>query len=145
MTTYREVLRPSIWMYFAAALIIPTIILTMAPFNLLLGVLVALGVYVVIVLAMVLSSPKIELTATELRVGQAHIERRFIGPVSAYSGSHATNARGPGLDARAWLFLRGWINPVVRIDITDPDDPTPYWLFSTRNPEVLVAALRERS
>lgn len=145
MTTYREVLRPSVWMYFAAALIVPTIILTMAPFNLPLGVLVALGVYVLIVLAMVLSSPKIELTATELRVGQAHIERRYIGAVSAYSGSHATNARGPGLDARAWLFLRGWINPVVRIDIADPEDPTPYWLFSTRQPEVLVAALRQRS
>lgn len=145
MTTYREVLRPSVWMYFAAALIVPTIILTMAPFNLPLGVLMALGVYVLIVLAMVLSSPKIELTATELWVGQAHIERQFIGAVSAYSGSHATHARGPGLDARAWLFLRGWINPVVRIDIADPEDPTPYWLFSTRQPEVLVAALRQRS
>jgi hypothetical protein len=28
------------------------------------------------------------------------------------------------------------------VDITDPSDPTPYWLFSTRKPEELVAALR---
>ena len=30
---------------------------------------------------------------------------------------------------------------MVKIDITDPSDPTPYWLTSTRRPEELVAAL----
>lgn len=145
MTIFREVLRPAAWMYVAAAMIIPTVVLTMAPFNLVLGIALGIAIYVVIVIAMVLSSPAIELTDKQLRVGPAHIDRAHIGAVSAYSGSHASNARGPGLDARAWLYLRGWINPVVRIDIVDPQDPTPYWLFSTRHPEELVAALRKRS
>jgi hypothetical protein len=30
---------------------------------------------------------------------------------------------------------------VVRIEITDPSDSTPYWLTSTRRPDELVAAL----
>lgn len=145
MTNFREVLRPAAWMYVAAAMIIPTVILTMAPFNLVLGVVVGIAIYLAIVIAMVFSSPAIVLTDSELRVGPAHIDRKFVGAVSAYSGSHAVNARGPGLDARAWLYLRGWINPVVRVDVTDPADPTPYWLFSTRKPEELVAALRQRS
>ena len=145
MTNFREVLRPATWMYVAAAMIIPTVILTMAPFNMVLGIVVGIALYLVIVIAMVLSSPTIVLTETELRVGPAHIDRSLVGAVSAYSGSHAVNARGPGLDARAWLYLRGWINPVVRVDITDPSDPTPYWLFSTRRPEELAAALRQRS
>lgn len=145
MTNFREVLRPAAWMYVAAAMIIPTVILTMAPFNMVLGIVVGIALYLVIVIAMVLSSPTIVLTETELRVGPAHIDRSLVGAVSAYSGSHAVNARGPGLDARAWLYLRGWINPVVRVDIADPSDPTPYWLFSTRRPEELAAALRQRS
>lgn len=145
MTNFREVLRPATWMYVAAAMIIPTVILTMAPFNMVLGIVVGIALYLVIVIAMVLSSPTIVLTETELRVGPAHIDRSLVGAVSAYSGSHAVNARGPGLDARAWLYLRGWINPVVRVDIADPSDPTPYWLFSTRRPEELAAALRQRS
>lgn len=145
MTIFREVLRPAAWMYVAAAMIIPTVILTMAPFDLFLGVVLGIALYVAIIVAMVLSAPTIVLSDSELRVGPAHIDRAHIGSVSAYSGSHASNARGPGLDARAWLYLRGWINPVVRVDITDPDDPTPYWLFSTRRPEELVAALRQRS
>ena len=29
----------------------------------------------------------------------------------------------------------------VRVPLTDPADPTPYWLVSTRHPARLVAAL----
>jgi hypothetical protein len=47
------------------------------------------------------------------------------------------------LDGRAYLCLRGWISPVVRVELDDPDDPTPYWLVSTRRPAQLVAALAE--
>jgi hypothetical protein len=46
------------------------------------------------------------------------------------------------LDARAWLCIRGWIDPVVRVQVTDPSDPAPYWVVSTRNPDQLVAALQ---
>jgi hypothetical protein len=51
-------------------------------------------------------------------------------------------ALGPELDPTAFLMLRAWVAPVVRVEITDPDDPTPYWVFSVRNPEALVAALQ---
>jgi hypothetical protein len=143
MTTYREVLRPSAWMYLIAFFMVPTLILVIAPWSLVLGVIIATVFYIAAVIAIIASAPSIELTENELRVGKAHIERRFIGAASAYAGSHAVTARGTGLDARAWIFLRGWVNPVVRVDITDPQDPTPYWLFSTRHPEELVAALRQ--
>lgn len=144
MTSFREVLRPSAWMYLIAAFMIPTTILVVAPFSLTLGIVLSVVVYIAIVIPMVTTSPTITVTEKELRVGKAHIPREFIGAVSAYSGDYAVAARGTGLDARAWIFLRGWINPVVRVDITDPDDPTPYWLFSSRRPEELVAALRAR-
>ncbi len=142
MTTFREVLRPSWWMYLIAGFMIPTTILVMAPINFFLGVILSLVVYALIVIPMFTTSPTITLTEKELRVGKAHIDRAFIGSVSAYSGNYAVAARGPELDARAWIFLRGWVNPVVRVDIMDPNDPTPYWLFSTRKPEEIVAALR---
>ncbi|MDH6533036.1 hypothetical protein M2119_001273 [Aurantimicrobium minutum] len=144
MTTFREVLRPSAWMYLIAAFMIPTTILVLAPFSLTLGIILSIVVYVAIVIPMVTTSPVITVTETELRVGKAHISRELIGAVSAYSGDYAVAARGTQLDARAWIFLRGWINPVVRVDITDSHDPTPYWLFSSRKPEELVAALRAR-
>ena len=40
-----------------------------------------------------------------------------------------------------WLLIRGWVSPVVRIELSDPSDPTPYWIVSTRSPAALVAAI----
>jgi hypothetical protein len=40
-------------------------------------------------------------------------------------------------------MIRGWIRRIVRIEITDPDDPTPYWVFSVRDAPGLLAALKE--
>lgn len=130
------------WMYLVATFMIPSTILVLAPFDILLGVIVSVIVYLAIVIPMALTSPVIVVTDEELKVGKAHISREFISAVSAYSGSHAFAARGTDLDARAWILLRGWINPVVRVDINDPEDPTPYWLFSSRKPEELLLALR---
>ena len=51
-------------------------------------------------------------------------------------------ALGPELDPAAHLMLRAWIRQVVRVEITDPDDPAPYWVFSVRDAPGLIAALR---
>ena len=79
--------------------------------------------------------------ASTLRVGRATIERRFVGTASAFRGKEATAERGTRLNGLAFLCIRGWIDPVVRIEITDPSDRTPYWLTSTRHPDELLAAL----
>jgi hypothetical protein len=90
---------------------------------------------------LILSTPAIVVTDDSLTVGRASIERRFVGAVEAFRGPEATAERGTRLNALAYLCIRGWIDPVVRIEINDPSDPTPYWLTSTRRPEELVAAL----
>jgi hypothetical protein len=35
------------------------------------------------------------------------------------------------------------VSPVVKVELTDPQDPTPYWLVSTRRPERVVEAIAE--
>jgi hypothetical protein len=62
--------------------------------------------------------------------------------VSFFDGNAAREQRGVFLDARAWLVIRAWVDPVVRIELGDPEDPAPYWLVSSRKPQELVAALR---
>jgi hypothetical protein len=80
-------------------------------------------------------------TKGTLRVGKATIERRFVGTAEAFRGREATAERGTRLNGLAFLCIRGWVDPVVRVEITDPADRTPYWLTSTRHPERLIAAL----
>jgi hypothetical protein len=67
--------------------------------------------------------------------------RSVVGSAQAFEGDEATAERGVRLDARAWLLLRGWIPGVVRVEVDDPQDPTPYWLVSSRRPETLAQAL----
>ncbi|MFE1975819.1 DUF3093 family protein [Streptomyces hygroscopicus] len=44
-------------------------------------------------------------------------------------------------DPRAFMLLRSYIPTALRVEVTDPEDPTPYVYVSTRNPEALAAAL----
>ena len=96
---------------------------------------------VVLTVLLLLSTPVIRVTADTVQVGRAQIERKWIGQVEAYRGEDATQQRGPALNATAYMCIRGWISPVVKMEITDPADRTPYWLTSTRHPEKLAAAL----
>ncbi len=91
---------------------------------------------------LIASTPTIEVTPESLRVGRAQIDRQHIGEVTFYHGEEATEQRGTKLNGLAYLCIRGWIKPVVKVEITDPSDRTPYWLTSSRNPEHLTAALR---
>lgn len=84
---------------------------------------------------------RVRVVDDELWVGDAHLPLRFVGTVTVIRPPEKRIALGPKLDPTAFLMHRGWIAPVVRIDLTDPDDPTPYWMVSTRRPEQLVAAL----
>jgi len=64
-----------------------------------------------------------------------------VGSVTGYRGDEASLERGRHLDARAWLLIRGWISPVVRVEVADETDPAPYWLVSTRQPDAVIDAL----
>ena len=96
---------------------------------------------VIISVLLVLSTPSITVTRTTLKVGRATIDRGFLGMATAFRGKEATAERGTRLNGLAFLCIRGWVDPVVRIEIEDPSDRTPYWLTSTRHPEQLIAAL----
>lgn len=78
----------------------------------------------------------------ELWVGKAHLPLRYIGEIQVVSAKDKRRALGPHLDPAAFVVHRGWIGPVVRLRQTDPEDPTPYWVISTRHPDRLVEALR---
>jgi DUF3093 family protein len=77
----------------------------------------------------------------ELRAGDATLPLRYVGHVDVVPREGKQEALGPELDPTAHLVHRPWIGQVVRIEVTDPDDPTPYWIVSVRDAPGLVAAL----
>ena len=143
MTIYRERLWASAWVFLAAALVIPASLLVLLPINVLAGIIVAIVLYLGCCAILVLASPVITVSESTLVAGRARVPLPFAGTASAHRGQDATAQRGVELDARAWLLIRGWIEPVVKLEITDPADPVPYWLLSTRHPEELIAAIEK--
>jgi hypothetical protein len=138
---FEERLWPSFWIWLVAAGISGAVILVFAPIDPVIGYVAAGVVAILLTVLLITSTPRIAVTAGALQVGRAQIERRYIGAVEAFRGEDATRQRGPELNGTAYLCIRGWIDPVVRIEITDQADRTPYWLASTRRPAQLVAAL----
>ncbi|MFM9918189.1 DUF3093 domain-containing protein [Lacisediminihabitans sp. H27-G8] len=138
---YSERIWPSAWVFVSTALVIPASLLVFLPINLFAGVIVAIVLYATVVLVLVATSPLIEVLPGELVAGRARVPVHLIAGVTAFRGEEATLQRGRLLDARAWLLIRGWVAPVVKIDLADASDPTPYWIVSTRTPDALVAAI----
>ena len=85
----------------------------------------------------------ISLDDHQLRVGSATIERRFLKEVVALSANEMALTRGRNIDPRSWMALRFWVSTGVKIVIADPQDPTPYWLVSTKKATALAAALND--
>ncbi len=141
MSPYRERLWPSPWIIAIAALAIPASLLTFAAINPLVGAVTGIVLFAGVVGVAVVSAPLIEVSDGMLRAGSARVPLSFVGDVSVARKADARHARGPGLDARAHLVLRPDIDPIARIELTDPADPTPYWVISTRRPEELAAAI----
>ncbi|MFZ4895831.1 DUF3093 domain-containing protein [Plantibacter sp. Mn2098] len=141
MQPYRETLWPSIWVFAALALVIPATMLVLAPVSFIVGVIGAVVLYAGCVGIAVLGAPRIEVQNGILRAGRASIPVERLGETVEYDGEAAKQQRGPRLDARAWLLIRGWVSPVVKVAVVDDDDPTPYWLLSTRYPDRLAAAI----
>ncbi len=88
-----------------------------------------------------LGRTRVRVAGGELQVGTATVPLRHIGRVEVVPKAAKQQALGPELDPAAYLMHRAWIGPVVRVELTDPDDATPYWIFSARRPERLLAAL----
>lgn len=81
----------------------------------------------------------------ELRVADARLPLEFAGEAEVISQRDKRKAMGPDLDPAAFLVHRPWIGTLLRVRLTDEQDPTPYWLFSTRHPERVAAAIRDAS
>lgn len=133
------------WWLIATALVLTLWVITAVPAGNVAGFAVA-GVATVLLVTLFLRyGAVVEVDAQMLRAGRARIERHYLGTAEALTGEAARNAFGRDCDPKAYLVLRSYAPGAVRVEVTDPQDPAPYWLIATRNPQRLAAALTENS
>lgn len=142
---FQERLAPAWWFILALFLAVPTTLLIFLPVNPLLGLLVGLALWLTFVGLLWWSAPVVSLDDSFFCAGRARIERHYITHMDAFDGDEARAEKGTRLDARAFLVIRPWVHPVVKVTLDDPNDPTPYWLVSVREPQQLVAAFQSET
>jgi hypothetical protein len=86
-------------------------------------------------------SARLEVGDGVFRAGRARIGAEHLGTAEALDAERTRRVAGPEADVRAFLVLRPYLKRAVRVEITDPADPAPYWLVSSRRPEQLAGAL----
>jgi hypothetical protein len=112
------------------------------PFGAAVAIVVALAALGLFGGLLVAWTPTVGVEGDAFVAGSARIPLEFLGSPEVLDAAGMRHARGPGLDARAFLCLRGWIGPGLRVPVIDPADPVPYWLVSARHPQRLADAMR---
>ncbi|MDC0772055.1 DUF3093 domain-containing protein [Streptomyces sp. HD] len=87
-------------------------------------------------------SIRIRVVGDQLIAGEAKIPVRALGEAHVMDQEEARAWRTHKADTRAFLLLRAYIPTALRVEVTDPEDPTPYLYLSTREPERLAEAIK---
>lgn len=142
---YRERVRPNLGTFLAVATLLPAVTLVSEPFDYRIGVAVGLILLISIWSALFFLSPVIQVDSSHLTVARAKIPRDLLGKIEEVSKDQIFSERGPNLDPSAYKVFQGTVKTAIKIAINDPDDPTPYWIISTRKPARLAEALRAKN
>lgn len=142
-TGYRERLLPHWWVWL---LVLAMVAMLAVAYGAALGVPAGAAVAVVggaLVCWLVwMTSPTVVVDATGVAVASARLPYGSIAAVEALDAAAIAKLRGPGSDARLYVALRPWSSSTgVLIRLDDPEDPHPGWLFSSRHPARVAAAI----
>jgi hypothetical protein len=88
------------------------------------------------------TAPLVRIDERVLRVGRARLPLTHVGRIVPLDQQLSIEARTTRLDPAAHLLLRtATTGTSVMVEVTDPDDPHPYWLFSAKHPQQVATAL----
>jgi len=134
---YRERVLPSALTFGLAPLLGAFVYAIALPLDATVGLWLAIFSTLILASCLYFLAPVIVATESEFRVGSATIERKFLAAIHEVLPEEIFAERGHKLDSRAFTSFQSSVHSALKIEISDPADPTPYWLFSTRRPEEL--------
>jgi hypothetical protein len=142
-SSYRERLLPVWWVWLVALAFLATLAIAYgAALGMTAGVLVGAIGGIAVIWLLWITSPVILIDADSIHVAGARIPRSLTGSARTVDAEEIRTMRGPSSDARLFVALRPWsARDGVVLPILDQEDPHPAWLFTSRHPARVVAAL----
>jgi hypothetical protein len=143
LINFREVIRPPLWlMAFIYFLALSLGIAIWAAMTTMIAAIVMALLTAATILIYFTFSLVIEVDERELRVGKAHIDKKYCGDVTVLTPAQMSLQRTREADPAAHLAIRFWTAHGVKIEVTDERDQTPYWLVTSKRGDALTQALR---
>lgn len=141
---YRESLRTPAWWYAVALFVAALLAAEFHVSSVSLTDWLAFGIMLPLSVAIVwsLGRGKLEISGGELRIRGAHIPLREFSGAVALDAATLRRVIGREGDPAAFISIRAWIGPGLQLWLDDPEDPTPYWVISSRNPQAVVDIVR---
>lgn len=140
MTLYKERVLPSFVALLPLLLLLPTAYFTLLPINEVAGTVLGPLFAVAILVSMYFAAPVIEVANDEISVGDTEVPLKFVSKVTVIEAKDGFEERGVRLSPAAYTRFQMGVKTMVKIELSDPDDKTPYWLISSKNPQGVVAA-----
>ncbi|MEI8119333.1 MAG: DUF3093 domain-containing protein [Actinomycetes bacterium] len=141
---YREVIRMPLWLlaliYFFFLSFVLSVWAALGNSAALISFLVLSAL---VVLIAVRTRLMIQVSESELLVGRAHIDLKYIGEVTELDSQAMRKLRTRDADPMAFLGIRFWSSTGVKVEITDNRDETPYWLITSNKANQLAQALKD--
>ncbi len=140
---FREVIRPPLWlMAFIYFMFFSLVIAVWAALDTRSAAITAAISLVLGIVIYFKAGSEISFDGEVLRVGRAHIRKRYLADVLVLDQHDFIKARTRDADPAAHLSLIFWVSKGVKIAIADERDSTPYWLISTKRGAELAQALK---
>lgn len=141
---YRESLRTPVWWYPVALFVSALLAAEFHISNINLTDWLAFGILLPLSIVIVwsLGRGRLEISDSELRIRGAHIPLRDISGAVALDAPTLRRVVGREGDPAGFVSIRAWIGPGVQLWVDDPEDPTPYWVVSSRRPQAVVDIVR---
>ena len=141
---YREVIRMPLWLlaliYF---FFLSFVVSVWAPLGNSAALVTFLALSALLVLISIRTRLIIQVDHSELMVGKAHIELKYIGQVTQLDSAAMKAIRSRDANPMAFLAFRFWSSTGVKVEVIDDRDETPYWLITSNKANQLAKVLRE--
>ena len=107
------------------------------------GVIVGAVASVIVAITTLLTVKTIWIDRNGIQVGKAQLPFAYIGDVTPLSKSQTRESLHNHAHRLGYYVLKPWIAESVVIEVTDTEDPHPFWQISTRNPHRLSETLKQ--
>jgi hypothetical protein len=84
------------------------------------------------------AAPTLSLSSKTLSIGNVQIPTQYVKAITVVDPSAQQSEKGPKLNPSAYVRFQVGVNGLLKVELNDPNDPTPYWLISSRNPDLVA-------